>query len=206
MKQTRNTRCFRWSRVTLGSSRSFHRSVVLKRLLGLLIWTCWDQAELRWINGVLCWLHVSLRFNCRAAVVRLFTRGPLSWGLFPLKSYDNGVIARQNSLLTAPLAASDSGRGRRQPVRVGQLHAAPDDHQSGKPLLIGRDHRRGAAHGPQQLLRHAGREWVWNTGSQKRRECVNYWRFRVDCTNIYFIGSFVFFVLFLKYFSLKHFM
>lgn len=118
---------------------------------------CWLCVGFKLIAR-LQWYVCSGRVNTRSAQLRpLSSQVIWQWGDFPT-----------NLLLTvlwwfcffSPLTASESGRGWRQPVWVSQSHAAPTNHQSGKPLLIGHHQRWGIAHRPQQLLWHARREWV----------------------------------------------
>ena len=116
-------------------------AVVDSHAVLILIW----QIKLKWINVLcrLCRVHInccsgmSAQADTRSAQLRpLSSQVIWQWGDFPT-----------NLLLTIlwcvcvcaffPLTASESGRGWRQPVRVSQSHAAPANHQSGKPLLIG---------------------------------------------------------------------
>lgn len=124
----------------------------------------------QWINAALCQLCAG--FTLIGWLQRCACRGHISTRPASLRGLSShmtmGWSPSDPSLTALPCAlslspassASDSGRRRRQPVRVSQSHAAPTNCQSGKPLVIGHHQRWGPAHRPQQLVWHTGREWV----------------------------------------------
>lgn len=106
-----------------------------------------------WLQWYACRGHISTR---PASLWGLSSHMTMGWS-----PSDPSLTALPCALSLSPASsASDSGRRRRQPVRVSQSHAAPTNCQSGKPLVIGHHQRWGPAHRPQQLVWHTGREWV----------------------------------------------
>lgn len=136
-----------------------------------------------WINAALCQLCAGFTligwlqwYACRG---HISTRPASLWGLSSHMTMgwspsDPSLTALPCALSLSPASsASDSGRRRRQPVRVSQSHAAPTNCQSGKPLVIGHHQRWGPAHRPQQLVWHTGREWVsFGQRDHKKRDLI----------------------------------